>query len=187
MIQPTSAPSLPPATGLPDAARRVAGILQALGHSGAIVMLPESGRTSAEAASGLGCDIAHIAKSIIFRRLADDVPVLVIASGTNRVDESKVAAQVGAIGRANARYVRDKTGYVIGGVAPIAHATAPVTLIDAGLLALDSVWAAAGHPHAVFELTPRQLVAMTGAPVVDVVERAHCDAAHTPNDASRQV
>lgn len=156
---------------LPDAALRVAGILRSQGHPGAIVMLPASGRTSAEAAAGLGCDVAQIAKSIVFRRLADDVPVLVIASGANRVDEAKVAAQVGPIGRANAQYVRDKSGYAIGGVAPIAHTTPPVTLIDADLLALDSLWAAAGHPHAVFNLTPQQLIALTGAPVVDIAAR----------------
>ncbi len=131
-------------------------------------MLPESGRTSAQAAAGLACEIAQIAKSIVFRRLADDAPVLVIASGANRVDEAKVTALVGAIGKADAQYVRDKTGYAIGGVAPIAHATPPVTLIDIDLLAFDSLWAAAGHPHAVFNLTPQQLLILTGAPVADV-------------------
>ena len=171
MTQCSTTPSASEAIDLPDAARRLAGILQTLGHPGAIVMLPESGRTSAQAASGLGCDVAQIAKSIIFRRLADDAPILVIASGANRVDEAKVAAQVGAIGKANAHYVRDKTGYAIGGVAPIAHATPPLTLIDADLLALNSLWAAAGHPHAVFELSPQQLVTMTGAPVVDIAQR----------------
>ena len=107
-------------------------------------MLPETGKTSAEAAAGLGCSVAQIAKSILFRRRDDDAPVLVIASGANRVDEKKVAAQVGDIGRADAKFVREKTGYAIGGVCPIGHATEPVTLIDADLLALDSLWAAAG-------------------------------------------
>ena len=116
-------------------------------------MLPETGKTSAEAAAGLGCSVAQIAKSILFRRREDDAPVLVVASGANRVDEKKVAAQVGEIGRADAKFVREKTGYAIGGVCPIGHATEPVTLIDADLLALDSLWAAAGHPHAVFNLT----------------------------------
>lgn len=157
---------------LPDAARRVAQILLERGHDKPVVMLPQTGRTSAEAAAGLGCAVAQIAKSIVFRRLADDASVLVIASGANRVDETKVAAQVGPLGRADARFVRDKTGYAIGGVCPIAHATPPVTLIDADLLALDSLWAAAGHPHAVFNLSPRQLVAMTDAPVVDVALRS---------------
>jgi prolyl-tRNA editing enzyme YbaK/EbsC (Cys-tRNA(Pro) deacylase) len=156
---------------LPDAARRVALLLRERGHARPVVMLPETGKTSAEAAAGLGCDVAQIAKSILFRRRDDDAPVLVIASGANRVDERKVAAQVGAIGRADAKFVREKTGYAIGGVCPIGHATTPVTLIDAGLFTLDSLWAAAGHPHAVFNLTPQELAALTGAPVVDVAQR----------------
>jgi prolyl-tRNA editing enzyme YbaK/EbsC (Cys-tRNA(Pro) deacylase) len=97
--------------------------------------------------------------------------VLVVASGANRVDEKKVAAQVGEIARADAKFVREKTGYAIGGVCPIGHATPPVTLIDADLLALDSLWAAAGHPHAVFNLSPQELVTLTGAPVADVALR----------------
>ncbi|CAG4891538.1 hypothetical protein LMG31841_01431 [Paraburkholderia saeva] len=156
---------------LPDSARRVALLLREHGHAKPVVMLPETGKTSAEAAAGLDCSVAQIAKSILFRRRDDDAPVLVIASGVNRVDEKKVAAQVGAIGRADAKFVREKTGYAIGGVCPIGHATPPVTLIDADLLALDSLWAAAGHPHAVFNLSPQELVAMTGAPVADVALR----------------
>ena len=156
---------------LPEAAKRVAQLLETHGYAKPIVMLPASGKTSAEAAAGLGCEIAQIAKSIIFRRLSDDAPVLVIASGANRVDEAKVAARVGALGKADARFVREQTGYAIGGVCPIGHATEPVTLIDADLLALDSLWAAAGHPHAVFNLSPQELVAMTGAPVVDIAAR----------------
>ncbi|MEC4511809.1 YbaK/EbsC family protein, partial [Klebsiella pneumoniae] len=94
-----------------------------------------------------------------------------VASGANRVDEKKVAAQVGEIGRADAKFVRDNTGYAIGGVCPIGHLVAPVMLIDADLLELDSLWAAAGHPHAVFSLSPQELVALTGAPVADVALR----------------
>jgi len=95
----------------------------------------------------------------------------VIASGVNRVDEHKVAARVGELARADAKFVREMTGYAIGGVCPIGHATKPVTLIDEDLMKLDSLWAAAGHPHAVFNLSPRELVALTGAPVVDVALR----------------
>jgi prolyl-tRNA editing enzyme YbaK/EbsC (Cys-tRNA(Pro) deacylase) len=157
---------------LPEAARRVAGLLAELGHDRPIVMLPASGKTSAEAAAGLGCQVAEIAKSIIFRRLADDAPVLVIASGCNRVDESKVAAKVGPLGKADARFVREKTGYAIGGVCPIGHAVAPVMLLDRDLFRYDSLWAAAGHPHAVFNLTPQQLLAMTGAEIADVAQEA---------------
>jgi prolyl-tRNA editing enzyme YbaK/EbsC (Cys-tRNA(Pro) deacylase) len=157
-----------PQHDLPDAARRVAQLLETHGYTKPIVMLPETGKTSAEAAAGLGCEVAQIAKSIIFRRVTDNAPVLVIASGANRVDEAKVAAHVGPLGKADARFVREQTGYAIGGVCPIGHATKPVTLIDQDLLGLDSLWAAAGHPHAVFNLSPQELVSMTGAPVVDV-------------------
>ncbi|PLZ02249.1 cys-tRNA(pro)/cys-tRNA(cys) deacylase [Burkholderia sp. WAC0059] len=169
--------TLPPAgaphdlDALPDAAKRIARLLHERGHTKPVVMLPESGRTSAEAAAGLGCSVAQIAKSILFRRLADDAPVLVIASGANRVDEKKVAVHAGEVGRADAKFVREKTGYAIGGVCPIGHLVAPVTLIDADLFELDSLWAAAGHPHAVFNLSPRELVSLTGAPVVDVALR----------------
>ncbi|MGF6511355.1 YbaK/EbsC family protein [Paraburkholderia sp. 32] len=156
---------------LPDSARRVALLLRGRGHAGRIVMLPETGKTSAEAADGLGCSVAQIAKSILFRRREDDAPVLVIASGANRVDEKKVAAHIGEIGRADAKFVREKTGYAIGGVCPVGHATEPVTLIDADLLELESLWAAAGHPHAVFNLTAQELISLTGAPVVDVALR----------------
>ena len=156
---------------LPDSARRVAQLLRERGHTKSVVMLPETGKTSAEAAAGLGCSVAQIAKSILFRRREDDAPVLVVASGANRVDEKKVAQQVGDIARADAKFVREKTGYAIGGVCPIGHATPPVTLIDADLLELDSLWAAAGHPHAVFNLSPQELVALTGAPVADVALR----------------
>src|SRR6201991_1993039 len=158
-------------TELPDSARRVALVLRERGHAGRVVMLPETGKTSAEAAAGLSCSVAQIAKSILFRRREDDAPVLVVASGANRVDEHKVAAHVGAVGRADAKFVREKTGYAIGGVCPIGYATPLVTLIDADLLELESLWAAAGHPHAVFNLSPQELVALTGAPVVDVALR----------------
>src|SRR6201996_9709894 len=103
---------------LPNPARRVAHMLKERGHPHDVVMLPETGRTPAEAAAGLGCSVAQIAKSILFRRREDDAPVLVIASGANRVDEKKVAAQVGEIGRADAKFVREKTGYAIGGEVP---------------------------------------------------------------------
>lgn len=156
---------------LPESARRVALLLREHGHALPIVMLAETGKTSAEAAAGLGCAVAQIAKSILFRRERDGAPVLVVASGANRVDERKVAEHVGPIGLADAKFVRDNTGYAIGGVCPIGHKVKPVTLIDADLLELDSLWAAAGHPHAVFNLTPRQLLDMTGAPVADVALR----------------
>lgn len=153
---------------LPDGVQRVGRLLQQLGHDKPVVMLPSTGKTSAEAAANLGCDVAEIAKSIVFRRLADDVPVMVIASGADRVDEAKVAAIAGPIGKADARFVKEKVGYAIGGVCPIGHAGPSVVLIDSKVFGFASLWAAAGHPHAVFNLTPAQLQAMTGAPTVDV-------------------
>lgn len=156
---------------LPESAQRVASLLQSLGHDKPVVLLEATGRTSAEAAAGLGCEVAQIAKSIIFRRVSDNAPVMVVASGINRVDEAKVAARVGELGKADARFVREATGYAIGGVCPIGHTVKPVMLLDEDLFNYDSLWAAAGHPHAVFSLTPRQLEAMTGAPVADVALR----------------
>jgi prolyl-tRNA editing enzyme YbaK/EbsC (Cys-tRNA(Pro) deacylase) len=153
---------------LPESAERVAVLLRELGHDKPVVLLPSTGRTSAEAAASLGCDVAEIAKSIVFRRLADDVAVMVIASGADRVDEAKVAVLAGPIGKADAKFVKEKIGYAIGGVCPIGHVHRSVILIDEKVLGFGSVWAAAGHPHAVFNLTPAQLQAMTGAPTVDV-------------------
>ena len=149
----------------------MARLLAALGHDCPIVMLADTGKTSAAAAAGLGCEVAQIAKSIVFRRLADDAAVMVIASGANRVDEQKVAAIVGPVGRADAQFVKQRTGYSIGGVCPVGHLEKTVMLVDADLLKLTSLWAAAGHPHAVFNLTPAQLLAMTGAPVAEIAVR----------------
>lgn len=157
---------------LPESAERVAALLRGIGHDKPVVMLPSTGKTSAEAAASLGCDVAEIAKSIVFRRLSDDAAIMVIASGADRIDEARVAAIAGPIGKANARFVKDRIGYAIGGVCPIGHATRSVIMIDEKLFGFDSVWAAAGHPHAVFNLTPAQLQAMTGAPTVAVSEQA---------------
>lgn len=154
-------------TPMPDSVRRVADFLKSIAHDKPVVMLPESGKTSVEAAQSLGCGVAEIAKSIVFRRLADDVAVMVVASGADRVDEAKVAALVGPIGKANARFVKEKIGYAIGGVCPVGHITPTLVMIDQNLFNFASVWAAAGHPHAVFNLTPAQLQAMTGASTVD--------------------
>ena len=114
--------------------------------------------------------MGQIAKSIIFRRKSDDAAVLVVTSGDRRVDEKKVEAHVGKVGRADADFVKSRTGFSIGGVSPVAHATPPVTLIDQDLLRFDVVWAAAGHPNGVFPLHPSDLQRLTGAPVVDVVQ-----------------
>jgi len=153
----------------PEGFQAVSRALQALGHSHVPRFLDDAVRTSQQAADALGIEVGQVAKSVIFRRQSDDAAVLVVASGDRRVDEKKVAALVGAIGRADAAFVKERTGFSIGGVAPLAHATRPVTLIDRELFRFGEIWAAAGHPHGVFMLSPQQLEAMTGAPVADVV------------------
>jgi prolyl-tRNA editing enzyme YbaK/EbsC (Cys-tRNA(Pro) deacylase) len=133
-------------------------------------MLDDACRTAQQAADALGISVAQIAKSIVFRRKSDEAAVLVVTSGDKRVDEKKVEALVGGkLGRADADFVKRTTGFSIGGVSPFAHATAPVMLIDRELFRFDEVWAAAGHPHAVVQLRPQELEALTGAPVADVV------------------
>ena len=133
-------------------------------------MLDGAARTAQQAADALGVAVGQIAKSIIFKRVEDDAAVLVVTSGDRRVDEAKVAALVGPLARANAAFVKERTGFSIGGVSPVAHAMPGVTLIDRELFRFEQVWAAAGHPHGVFQLQPQDLVALTGAPVADVVE-----------------
>lgn len=156
-------------TEIPASAQRVVDYLASAGHPHRVVMLPVAGRTAADAASALGVELGQIAKSIIFRRKADDATVLVVTSGDRRVDEQKVAALVGKIGRADAAFVKSNTGFSIGGVSPIAHLMPPVILIDRELFRYAEIWAAAGHPHAVFQLTPAELVSLTGADPVEVV------------------
>ena len=157
---------------LPDGVQRVAAALLAADHPHAPVMLDDAARTAQQAADALGVLVGQIAKSIIFRRKDDDAAVLVITSGDRRVDEKKVAALVGKISRADAEFVRARTGFAIGGVSPVAHATPAVTLIDRELFRFDEIWAAAGHPHGVFKLRPDDLVRLTGAPVADIDQPA---------------
>ena len=155
---------------LPEGVQRVARVLQDKGHPHTPVMLDDAARTAQQAADALGIAVGQIAKSIIFRRKSDDAAVLVITSGDRRVDEKKVEAIVGKTGRADAEFVKAKTGFSIGGVSPVAHAIPPVTLIDRELFRFEEVWAAAGHPHGVFKLRPQDLEKLTGAPVADVVQ-----------------
>ena len=154
----------------PEGFRRVAQALAECGHPHAPLWLEVAARTSQEAADALGVVVGQIAKSVIFRRKADDRAVLVVTSGDRRVDEKRVAAITGALGRADAEFVKVRTGFSIGGVSPVAHAEAPVTLIDRELFRFDEIWAAAGHPNGVFRLSPAQLESLTGAPVADVVQ-----------------
>ncbi len=165
-----------------ESVQKVVAVLQAAGHAQPPRWLDGAARTAQQAADALGVELGQIAKSVIFRRTSDNAAVsdhtavLVVTAGDRRVDVAKVQALVcqGAelLGRADAEFVKAKTGFAIGGVAPVGHGTAPVTLIDRTLFRFDSVWAAAGHPHAVFEITPAALQALCAAPVADVTERA---------------
>jgi len=149
-------------------AQRVQDALAAAGVATTIVEYDVPARTSAEAAAVLGCSVAQIAKSLVFRANSGTA-VLVVASGANRVDERKVAAHVGeTIGKADAAFVRECTGYAIGGIPPLGHATALTTLIDRDLLQHDVVYAAGGTPHAMFPLSPGELVRVAGGNVADV-------------------
>jgi prolyl-tRNA editing enzyme YbaK/EbsC (Cys-tRNA(Pro) deacylase) len=153
----------------PAGFQRVAAALAERGHPHAPRWLDVAARTSQEAADQLGVGVGQIAKSVIFRRVADDSAVLVVTSGDRRVDEARVAAVSGPLARADAAFVKARTGFSIGGVAPLAHATPVLTLIDRDLFRFTEIWAAAGHPNGVFQLSPEQLERLTGAPVVDVV------------------
>ena len=161
--------SAQPQQDRPEGFRRVSAALAELGHPHAPRYLEVAARTAQEAADALGVSVGQIAKSVVFRRKGDEAAVLVVTSGDKRVDERKVAAIVGAIGRADAEFVKTKTGFTIGGVSPVGHVTPPVQLIDRELFRFDEIWAAAGHPNGVFKLSPVQLGALTGAPVHDVV------------------
>ncbi len=143
--------------------------LAGFGHTPDVKEFSATTRTSAEAAAAIGCTVAQIAKSLVFRAVGSNRAVLVIASGVNRVDEKLVAAALGdRIAKADATFVRDKTGFAIGGVAPVGHTEKPVTLIDEDLLQHAEIWAAAGTPNSVFRLTPQALVAITGARVIAI-------------------
>ncbi len=155
--------------GLKDSAQRVQDQLLALGYTNVVVELPDSTRTALEAAEAIGCEVAQIAKSIIFRLQRADSPLLVVASGINRVNQQTVSNHViDALGKADAEFVRQRTGFVIGGVPPLGHTEAIATIIDEDLLPFETIWAAAGHPKAVFQLTPTQLVDMTQGHVMAI-------------------
>ncbi|WP_137128313.1 YbaK/EbsC family protein [Roseomonas sp. HF4] len=148
---------------------RVRAALLAAGHPDTIAAFADGTRSAADAAAAVGCAVAQIAKSIVFR--AGARAVLVVASGANRVDMAKVAAAIGQpVKRADGAWVRDVTGFAIGGVSPLGHLAPPILLLDRDLLALDPVWAAAGSPQHVFRTTPAELLRITGATVAEVRE-----------------
>jgi prolyl-tRNA editing enzyme YbaK/EbsC (Cys-tRNA(Pro) deacylase) len=154
---------------LSASAQKVQASLEALGFNLKIIEFQESTRTSAEAAERVGCQLGQIVKSLIFRGHSSGKPILVLTSGANRVDEKLISIYAGeTIGRADADFVRASTGYAIGGVPPIGYPQPIETYFDEDLLQYPKIWAAAGNPNAVFELTPVALEKMTAGKVVKV-------------------
>ena len=153
------------------AVTRVRETLAAAGLADTITVMPEATHTALAAADALGRDVGEIAKSIIFRA-EDGRTVLVITSGRNRVDEKKVATTLGQkIGKADADFVRAQTGFVIGGVAPLAHEVPPIALMDEDLFRYAAIWPAVGHPNSMFRISPQDLARVTCARVTDVAQR----------------
>lgn len=154
---------------LSASARKVQQALDALEMHCTVVELPDSTRTAKEAAQAVGCEVGQIVKSIVMMASVSHRPIMVVASGPNRINESKVGELIGEpIEKADAEFVRIQTGYAIGGVPPIGLAGQIVTFIDEDLLKYKTVWAAAGTPHAVFEFDPQELPRMTGGKVISV-------------------
>lgn len=154
---------------LSSSAQKVQQALNGLGVRLQVVELPGSTRTALEAAQAVGCQVGQIVKSLVFKAKRSERPILVIASGQNRVDEKRIEALIGEpLGKADADFVRQRTGFVIGGVPPVGHLEKLETYIDQDLLQFDELWAAAGTPHAVFRLKPAELLQMTGGQVADI-------------------
>lgn len=156
---------------LSDSARRVQDFLVQKGFSCEVKELPGSTRTARDAAESIGCTVAQIAKSLIFRDETSDRPVLVVASGVNRVDVKKIERETGLrLGWADGKYVKEKVGYAIGGIPPAGHVTTLTTFLDPDLQKFEVIWAAAGTPFAVFALDPADLPSMTGGIWVELAE-----------------
>jgi prolyl-tRNA editing enzyme YbaK/EbsC (Cys-tRNA(Pro) deacylase) len=154
---------------LSPSAQKVQNALQALGLTLEVVELPASTRTAVEAAQTIGCGVGQIVKSLIFKGKRSERPVLVIASGSNRVNEKIIEARIGEpLGKADADYVRQHTGFVIGGVPPVGHTKRLETFIDEDLLQYPEIWAAAGTPNAVFRLEPADLLRMTSGQLLAI-------------------
>lgn len=154
---------------LNGSAQKVQAALQQLGLTLQVVELPDTTRSAVEAARAIGCGVEQIAKSLVFRSSQTHRPVLVIASGPNRVNEKRIGELLGEpIEKADAEFVRQKTGFAIGGVPPVGHVEMPEIFIDEDLLTYNEIWAAAGTPHAVFRLLPADLITMTSGRVVSI-------------------
>jgi len=149
--------------------QKVEDALVALGLPHDIVELARPARTAVEAAAAVKCNVGQIAKSLVFRGAESGRPILVIASGANRVNEQTLSALVAEpIAKADADFVRERTGFAIGGVPPLAHAHPVEALIDEDLVAHAEIWAAAGHPNTVFKVSSADLLTMTGGRIVRI-------------------
>jgi len=147
---------------------RVRSALAAAGLDAEIVELPGAARTARAAADFLGCDVAQIANSLVFRAFESDAALLVLSSGARRVDTARLAQIAGEpVAKADAEFVRARTGFAIGGVAPVGHATPMRAYVERSLAAHDPLWAAAGHPHTVFRLSYGALLRISGATPID--------------------
>ena len=156
---------------LSDSANRVQDFLREKGFSFEVRELPGSTRTAQEAADSIGCEVAQIAKSLVFREKVTNLPVLVIASGSNRVDLAKIESGTGLrLGKADANFVREHVGFAIGGIPPVGHIEPLETILDPDLKKYDVIWAAAGTPFAVFQLKPADLEPMTNGRWIELAE-----------------
>ncbi len=159
------------ASKLNDSAKRVQDFLSAKGFSFEVKELPGSARTAQEAADSVGCAVAQIAKSLVFRDKETNLPILVIASGSNRVDLAKIENETGLkLGKADGNYVKERVGYAIGGVPPAGHNEPLKTILDEDLKKFEVIWAAAGTPFAVFQLKPSDLEPLTNGRWIDLSE-----------------
>jgi prolyl-tRNA editing enzyme YbaK/EbsC (Cys-tRNA(Pro) deacylase) len=159
------------ADALPRSARRVQAALIELGLPADIHRLADSTRTAPEAAAAVGCELGAIVKSLVMRGVRSGEPVLALVSGANRADVAVIETALGEpVERPDATYVREITGYSIGGIPPVGHPRALPTLLDEDLLRFEKVWAAAGHPHAVFPIAPTVLAQATQATVLKLAE-----------------
>ncbi len=158
---------------LRNSAQRVQDFLKEKGGSYTVMELPGSTRTAQDAADSVGCVVGQIAKSLVFRDKINDSPVLIIASGTHRVDLRKVRESIGLeLEKADGKFVKDRVGFAIGGVPPVGHKEPLTTFLDEGLKTYETVWAAAGTPHAVFQLAPTDLEMLTNGAWIDLCEES---------------
>ncbi len=156
-------------SNLKKSAERVQTVLNEFGFELNVMELSDSTRTAQEAASTIGCTVSQIAKSLIFKGKTSQNPILVIASGTNRVNEKAVKDHIGEkLQKADADFVLEHTGFAIGGIPPIGHKNAITTLIDEDLMQYEEIWAAAGTPNAVFKLTPKILIEITKGDIISI-------------------